>query len=652
MRSSFVLSIVFPLGLALPATTATAGNVPLTKESWDNYQVDAWLADYMQKNKLSPANLLHDFPQAVHHPLDCGLDQPCKVIPDVTSDSPKETIQTTLVLASLSHFNDLLRMISRLWSNDPFLDNPINPGYPFRTVLVEQFAGLYADFTVNDLSTRVSPELIRVFLNSIWYIPDAVPNAALLTTVDKVVVSVKAPTWNWKDYAQPTSLGASNIEQTVEDIFRAWRQQYESIVADKGGVNIMDFIAHGQMLKIKYARDLVTVGWHTQAFLMFSRQVLSLVLEANKIMVHRGNYDGMQATDSAMGLGYSHDDPYLHETYSPVHFGLDPDGNVTRQYSPSNPNSTFDTHDIPSRVVWGQSWQCFEATNSNNFTSNFARAWSLPAYSKSLFIPDWDRTIDGFDASNPPCTFNLAVNNQPADIKTSWYIQQLSAACSGQISEIMHDYITVDYSLYYAVMLASDAWTYSTVFGSGSNVTENVAQACQAASNTTDAKTKQVWEDYNTNFRFNMALGLLSHLGDLIGHIAPAANAIESSVKGGWSKLFAEKPPVVEGRPEPPPGNLVEPPNKNPVSPDDESDGHSGDDKGIKGVQNDGSKPIDDGGKGQSNVKSEPEKGQPHDNSKPDTGLSEPPDGDEKGDSKLTDQVNKDQQAANGITGL
>ena len=641
----FLLSMLFTMTLGLPAANQTDENVPFTKESWDNYQVDAWLANFMQTEKLSPANFIHDFSLAVHGPLNCGLDQPCTHVPNVTTNSPKEVIQTTLVLASLTHFNDLFRMISRLWSNDPFLDNPINPGYPFRTVLVEQFSDLYAYFSVSDLSSRVPPELTRVFLNSIWYIPYVIPNAALVATIDNVMATVKVPNWVWKDYAHVNALGTTNIEQSVEDIFEAWRQQHDSVVGNRGGTNILDFIKGGQMLEIKYARELTTVGWHTQAFLMFTRQILSLVLEANGVLVHRADYDNMQPSDTAMDLDFSHDDPYTHETYSPIHFGVDKEGNITRQYSPSKPDHTFDAHQIPERVVWGQSWQCFEATNNNKFTANFVRAWSLPAYRKSLFIPNWDGTIDSFDANNPPCTFNLAVNNQPADIKTSWYIQQLSDSCSGQISEIMNDYITVDYPLYRAVMFASDAWVYSAVFNQGSNVSESMAEACQAADNTTTAMTQQVWDDWNSNFRFNMALGLLAHVGDILGRITPIANSIKSSIRGGWTKLFAEKPPVVQNRPPAPPQDLVEPPKNPPTSPDDESGGQKG------GEQN-GNKGIE-GIKGEEGPDAQNPKEGKKDGSKVDAGgKNEASDSNPKGDEQMVNQVNKNEEALQSISGL
>ena len=92
----------------------------------------------------------------------------------------------------------------------------------------------------------------------------------------------------------------------------AWVSLFHDVVLNKTDVSVLDFIKGGNMLRLQYAKDLVKSGWRNQAQKMFHRQVLSLVLEANGVIVHRASYEGMEANDTAMDLPGTHDDPYTH----------------------------------------------------------------------------------------------------------------------------------------------------------------------------------------------------------------------------------------------------------------------------------------------------------------------------------------------------
>ena len=547
------LSLLFGIGAALPAV-APPEKIPLTQSSWKKYEVETWLPKFMEQHGVLATDFLTAFPKAVKHPMDCGLDISCTNVPNLAPNASKEDIQINLVLAGLTHFNDIFRMIDRLWNSD--FDDSVDEGFSFRDGLIQTFANIYSGYSVENLNTTVSAELPRLLLIPAWFIPDAIPNSALTSTLNNVIKATAKPKWAWKDYAvRPSGQQYNNIAQTVQDLSEAWGDQYRGIVAGDYPITTLDFLKGGDLLNVKYAEELASTGWHKQANQMFLRQTLSLVLEANGVIIHRGNYDNLEPNDAAMELNYFFDDPYSHSIYAPIHYGVDSDGNVTRQYTP---RFTFlGGAGVPSRVIYGQSWQCFKETNNNEFSSNYRRAWDFSAYNKSLFIYDWDGTSDGFDAHNPSCTFNIPVNNQPSDIKDSWFLQRLIASCSS-FGFATSYFAAPDYNTYRQVMLASDAWAYSTVSSRSASMSTAMTSACNAADKYKSEFGKKFVTSVKDAFILNLELGAVFHLGNAFKSLKTAGQAGARYVKGGWNKVFKEKPPVIAERPSMPPSELLE----------------------------------------------------------------------------------------------
>ena len=520
---------------------ATEGPVAVSQDSWNSYKVDEWLPGFMKKKKIPIVNFVTEFPKAVDHPIECSLAKHCTVSSSIEDGADDEQVRIALVIAALTHFNDLFRMISQFFSDN----------FDFRDSTVNAFSDIYHEFTPMDLNSSVPPsDVAQTFFIPVWYLPEALPNDALTETVRGAIniTAEKGFGYTWQDHTQyDVSEEYNNIEWSLQSASNAWVQVYHQILSHTGNISVLDFLRDGNLLRLKYAKELDESGWNDQAFKMYQRQTLSLVLQANSVLLHRASYDGMEPNDAAMDLEGTHDDSYLHIASSPVHWGKDDDGNLTRQYLQSE-NFTEIVDD--DQVIYSQSWACFKATNSGKFSTNFVKSWSQPGYdTKSLFIKDWDGSNSVFDQHNPPCTFNLPVNNQPADIRQSGFVQALIDSCPDQTGHFLNN-DQIDYRVYRAFMIASDAWATVQIATQGTdpNLQTKLSTFCDASAEQFQEWKHSIWDATVSSFEGNLVFGALIGFRGVGGEVGGAF----TKIKGGFGQFKAwllEKPPVFDHPP-------------------------------------------------------------------------------------------------------
>ena len=523
--------------------------IELTVDAWVKHGVDSWLPNFIKDRQIPTKNILEAFPRAVGFSMKCGLyDDPCYYSSTLHSSSTEEEIRIALVLASLTHFNDLFRMFNKLVTPDEDIGE-----LQHRSNSVSLFGNMYFYYNPTDLNSTIpAKEFAQILFTPIWYIPNAIPNDALKTVVDDAIKACAENGFGyaWKDYQSKPAHGSqvSNIEQSYQAAFQAWGQQYESVVQAKGNTTVLDFLKGGSMLKLRYAKEMTDLKWHQQAYRMFTRQVLNMIYSANGMVIHRASYETMQPEDAAIGLNGWHDDPYDHVIYGMVSWGLDIDGNLTEQYAP---RASFDAIDIADRVIFGQAYTCWATSNSNSFTNNYQKAWELPAFEKSLYIPDWDGTGDGFDEHNPTCTFNLPVNNQSANIKESWFMEDLKTSCPAAVwfdEAVWSGSASPD--VYRSFMVASDAWlsTLVAIQATDPDTPAKLTDFCSTSADSAKTFGKALGTDIWHSFRMNVVLGLVFGASDAFASLKGTYNSASSWVKGVWSK-YQMKPAVIDHPP-------------------------------------------------------------------------------------------------------
>ena len=525
---------------SLDTRSLAVGSSGLDENAWAIHKVDDWLPKFMQTHNIPIEGFLHKFPEAVGYPMTCTLEQPCVQVPDMGKAGNATDIQIRLVLTALTHFNDLFSMIHQLYSDSFDLI--------FRSDLIDVFTSTYDNFTPVDLNDTIpAVDAAHILFTPVTYVPNAFPNEALRKTLESVIntTTQKGFGYAWKDYAETSNQNQdyNNIQWSMQSAFNAWVGKYNEINQGTGEVTVLDFLSNGTMLRLKYAKDITQQnGWYDQATMMFTRRSLSSVLEANGVLLQRASYSGMVFKDAAMELDGSFDDTYALVAESPVHWGLDKDNNLTRQYVASK--SFESITGIPSRVIYGLSWECFKATNDDKF---YRKSWEDPdAYSQSLFIEDWDGTSDSFDMHNPLCTFNLPLNNQPSDIRTSPFATDLSQSCKTSI-DILGYVEPIPYDVYKAFIIFSDAWT-TTILANQKNTgneTLQLSDLCNSASGAWDDFGGDLWSTLKGNFFTNVAFGTLFGAGGATEEHFTIKSG--SPVAGGFSPDFADGEPV--GRP-------------------------------------------------------------------------------------------------------
>ena len=522
--------------------------VSLDANSWEQYKVDQWLVEYMTTHNIPKAHFLTEFPKAVGQELKCALSKPCRTVPSLPKNATDEEVKIHLVLAALTHFNDVFRMVALFFSNP----NGI-PG-TLRGATIDSFSNIYHDFTPEGINSSVpAADVAQTFFSPVWYVPNLLPNTPMVETVKKAIkrTAEKGFGYTWEDHATyGINEDHTNIDWSLQNALDAWLSEYHGIIADTKDISILDFLRDGAMLRLQYGKD-VDPSWLEQASDMYQRLTLSLVLEANGVLIHRASYEGMEPNDTSMSLVGYHDDAYLHIIYAPIHWGHDEDGNLTRQYDQSQ---NINSYDIAPRVVYGQSWACFKATNSDQFKNNYAKPWDQPGYyDKSLYIKNWDGTSDGLDAQNPLCTFNIPVNNQPADIKQSDFVQNFNSSCP-QAFENFNWLSQVDYAVYRAFMIASDAWASALIAINTVNpdLPAKLSDLCSSSDDAVKSWGKEILSDLWGSFKMNMLIGAVLGIRETVKGIADGAGSIYTAVRGGWNRIFLEKPPVIRNPPGPP----------------------------------------------------------------------------------------------------
>ncbi|KAL6722379.1 hypothetical protein ACLMJK_001486 [Lecanora helva] len=537
-----------------------------TVDSWTKYQIDEWLPTFMQEKGLSKHDFLTAFPKVVgRSDLQCSLEKPCTSVINITTDANETDIKVNLVLSALTLFNDLFRIVNRLYTPAATFNHPV------RNTIIEIFQDTYSYFSPNDINKTVPAQTFaHILFIPVWYIPNALPSEPLRQTINAAIAETATNGfgYEWLGYADnaPDSY-LSNIQNTVQAAFVAWRNQYDQIISGRGNLTVLDFLEGGNLLKLKYAKELKKSSWHEQAFQMFARLTLSMVLEANGIIIHRGSYETVQPEDAAMGLNGWHDDSYSHTVSAMIWWGLDKNGSLTRQYMPQG-DFKNDLHIAP-RVIYGQSHDCFQATIAKDgetpYTSGYKKIWpwDLPEFGNSLYIPDWDGTGDGFDYHNPTCTFNIPVNFQPADIKTSWFMQELAKACPNRVEFDLDYFTAVTAPVYRACMVASDSWmsTQVALQYEDANVTANLKDFCDASAQAAKDFGKSVLSEIWSSFKTNLWMTALLGFKDTLSALKTAYGWAGSAVKGAWDGWVPEAAPVLEHPPRVPPPS-IEPPRE------------------------------------------------------------------------------------------
>ena len=210
LRISFLLLLTSYLSpiVGIPLTQSSTND--LNVDRWTNLEVDGWLPKYIRERNIPIDNFLAEFPKAVGQPLDCSLTQACTTVPELKRNANDDDFRIQLVLASLTHFNDLYRMIIRWYSGSFDLE------YSSRLHLVETLSTIYHDFTPEDFNATIpAADVSRIFFNLVWYVPDVLPNSALVRIVQKAVDKTADAGFNyaWKNLAlREVSNDHSNID--------------------------------------------------------------------------------------------------------------------------------------------------------------------------------------------------------------------------------------------------------------------------------------------------------------------------------------------------------------------------------------------------------------------------------------------------------
>ena len=560
--------------------------------SWIQYGVDDWLPTFMQQENIPKADFLRAFPKAVgHHYMDCTLDNPCTTVPAISADQDETDIKISLVLSALTHFNDLFRMVNKLYTpdNNNFL-------LSFQDHFSDTVGSIYYNYSPGDINSTVPADTFaHVLFTPIWYIPNAIPSQPLQQTIDAAIATTAARGfgWEWQDYgAYNAKVGMRNDKYSVYSAFEAWKEQYNIITSGQGNLTLLDFFANGEMLRMSYAEDLVKTGWHKQMWEMYKRLVLSMVMEANNLIIHRASYETMQPTDAAMDLQMWHDDAYTHTISAMIYWGKDDKGNITRQYYPGHPKGsvTFANLSIASRAIYGLSYQCFLDTNPGSpYTTGYNKVWpwQLEAYNQSLYIPDWDGTADDFDAHVPECTYNVPVNDQPADIKQSWFFQQVESlgdGCSFSTKWDQSWFTDPSFPVYRAFMIASDAWVSTEVAVSLADINLALSDLCNASSTALHDWLAGADSEFTSSLEQNLLFSAVFDIGDTINAFRGAYEFTNRLVKGVWNDVFKEGPPVIENVPNPPEAD----PERVREQEDPENDDGDGNQQGGSGEVNEG----------------------------------------------------------------